>query len=57
MVTFNLDRSIVLSVKKSKKASWQPWLTATPRLVLAVALGVIIAKPLELQLFFKRDCI
>ncbi|MCB0429239.1 MAG: DUF4407 domain-containing protein [Flavobacteriales bacterium] len=50
MMIFNLDRFIVSSTKKSGKA-WKEVRLAIPRLLLAVMIALVIAKPLELQIF------
>lgn len=50
LMIFNLDRFLVSSLKRKDK-KWQEWLVATPRLVLAVLIAIVIAKPLELQIF------
>lgn len=53
LMIFNLDRYIVSSVKKT--ASWgNQFLMFIPRVVLAIFLGVIISKPLELRIFEKE---
>lgn len=50
LMIFNLDRFIVMSMKK-KSSFFKEFLTATPRLVLAVLIAFVISKPLELKLF------
>ncbi|MEM9548673.1 MAG: DUF4407 domain-containing protein [Bacteroidota bacterium] len=50
LMIFNLDRYIVMSIKK-KDNKWQELGMAFPRLVLAVLIAFVIAKPLELKLF------
>lgn len=50
LMIFNLDRYIVMSIKK-KDNRWQELGMAFPRLVLAVLIAFVIAKPLELKLF------
>lgn len=47
---FNLDRYIVSTIKK-KGNFFRDFLSATPRLVLAILIAVVIAKPLELKIF------
>jgi len=50
LLIFNLDRSIIVSIKKSgiwKDELNQAWL----RIVLAIFIGLVIATPLELKLF------
>ncbi|MEO1791033.1 MAG: DUF4407 domain-containing protein, partial [Cyanobacteria bacterium J06629_19] len=54
ILLFNLDRSIVLSIKKSKDSFWRPLFSSIPSFILSAALGIIIAKPLELQLFSRE---
>lgn len=50
LMIFNLDRYIVMSIKK-KDNRWKEFGMAFPRLVLAVLIAFVIAKPLELKLF------
>ena len=50
MVIFNLDRYIVQSLG-SFNTGYQLFCIALPRLVLAVFIGVLISKPLEVKLF------
>ena len=47
---FNLDRYIVSSMKKGNNR-WKEFLTAMPRLILAILIAVVISKPLELKVF------
>lgn len=47
---FNLDRLIVSTIKKEATPARQ-WRQALPRLLLALVLSVVIAKPLELRVF------
>ncbi|MBC6996665.1 DUF4407 domain-containing protein [Neolewinella lacunae] len=49
-IIFNLDRFVVATIKKDGAFSRQ-LLLAIPRLLLAIALAVVIAKPLELRIF------
>jgi hypothetical protein len=53
LMIFNLDRFIVSSMRKNGDDQ-QEWLSALPRLVLAVIISVVIAKPLELKIFEKE---
>ncbi len=53
LMIFNLDRFIVSSMRKNGEPR-QEWLSALPRLVLAVIISVVIAKPLELKIFEKE---
>jgi hypothetical protein len=53
LLIFNLDRFIVSTIKKQGK----PWLEigqVIPRIILAVIIAVVIAKPLELKIFEKE---
>lgn len=53
LMIFNLDRYIVSSMRKEKNSK-REWIMATPRIVLAIAISLIIAKPLELKIFEKE---
>ncbi|NJN43128.1 MAG: DUF4407 domain-containing protein [Flammeovirgaceae bacterium] len=53
LMIFNLDRYIVSSMRK-EKTSWREWKTATPRLLLAILISIVIAKPLEMKIFEKE---
>lgn len=50
VMIFNLDRFIVSTMKK-KGSFWKDFASATPRLVLACLIAIVIAKPLELKIF------
>ena len=50
MMIFNLDRYIVSGMRK-KNSFFKELLMATPRVILAVFIGIVIATPLELKLF------
>ncbi|MGB6268902.1 MAG: DUF4407 domain-containing protein, partial [Olleya sp.] len=50
---FNLDRFIVSTIKK-RNSFLDEFLQATPRLILAVIIAVVISKPLELKIFEKE---
>ncbi|MFY0690222.1 MAG: DUF4407 domain-containing protein [Cyclobacteriaceae bacterium] len=50
---FNLDRFIVSSMRKSGNVR-REFFMALPRLILAVIISVVIAKPLELKVFDKE---
>ncbi|EON74723.1 hypothetical protein ADIS_4834 [Lunatimonas lonarensis] len=50
---FNLDRYIVGTMRKNGKP-WTEFKLAAPRLVLAIVLALVIAKPLELRIFEKE---
>ncbi len=53
LLIFNLDRFIVATIKKTD-AEWNEFLQASPRIVLAVIIAIVISKPLELKLFEKE---
>lgn len=53
LLIFNLDRFIVSTIKK-RENFFDEFLQATPRLLLAVIIAVVIAKPLELKIFEKE---
>ena len=50
---FNLDRFIVSTIKK-RNSFLDEFLQATPRLILALIIAVVISKPLELKIFEKE---
>lgn len=54
LIIFNLDRFIVSTMRKQKKAFARELLTASPRILLAVMLAIVISKPLELKIFSKE---
>ncbi|MDW3193406.1 MAG: DUF4407 domain-containing protein [Cytophagales bacterium] len=53
LMIFNLDRFIVSSMRKNGNTQ-REWLMAAPRLVLAIIISIVIAKPLELKIFEKE---
>ena len=53
LMIFNLDRYIVSSISKTS-GWWNQVLMSVPRLILAIFLGIIISKPLELKIFEKE---
>lgn len=53
LMIFNLDRYIVSSMRKEGSRSRELY-TAMPRIVLAVLISLVIAKPLELKIFEKE---
>jgi hypothetical protein len=53
LMIFNLDRYIVSSMRKEGKFG-RELLLATPRIVLAIIISIVIAKPLELKIFDKE---
>ena len=50
---FNLDRYIVSSMRKSNSFK-KEWLMALPRIILALIISLVIARPLELKIFEKE---
>jgi len=50
---FNLDRFIVSTIKK-RESFGNEFLQATPRIVLAVIIAIVISKPLEMKIFEKE---
>ena len=50
---FNLDRFIVSTIKKSD-SKWKELWQATPRIILAMIIAMVISKPLELKIFEKE---
>ncbi|MFD1314673.1 DUF4407 domain-containing protein [Namhaeicola litoreus] len=53
LLIFNLDRFIVSTIKKQGKF-WKEFFQVVPRIVLAIIISVVIAKPLELKIFEKE---
>ena len=53
LLIFNLDRFIVSTIKK-RNNFFDEFLQATPRLLLAIIIAIVIAKPLELKIFEKE---
>ncbi len=53
LMIFNLDRYIVSGMRKEGKMSRQ-WGIALPRIILALLISIVIAKPLELKIFEKE---
>lgn len=53
LLIFNLDRFIVSTIKKQDKV-WKEIVQASPRILLAVIIAVVISKPLELKIFEKE---
>ncbi len=53
LAIFNMDRYIVSSISKNGTTN-QQILQATPRILLAIMIGVVISRPLELKLFDKE---
>ncbi len=53
LLIFNLDRFIVSTIKK-KDNFMDELLQATPRIILAIIIAIVISKPLELKIFEKE---
>lgn len=53
LLIFNLDRFIVSTIKKQDN-KWKEIWQATPRIVLAIIIAVVISKPLEMKIFEKE---
>ncbi|CAM4226936.1 DUF4407 domain-containing protein [Zobellia nedashkovskayae] len=53
LLIFNLDRFIVSTIKKRNNFG-QEFLQATPRIILAVIIAIVISKPLEMKIFEKE---
>ena len=53
LLIFNLDRYIVSTIKKTGNVI-DELMQASPRIILAVIIAVVIAKPLELKIFEKE---
>ena len=53
LLIFNLDRFIVSTIRKRDRFG-QELLQATPRIVLAMIIAIVISKPLEIKIFQKE---
>lgn len=53
LLIFNLDRFIVSTIKK-RDHFMDEFLQATPRIVLAIIIAIVISKPLEIKIFQKE---
>ena len=53
LLIFNLDRFIVSTIKKSDSKR-KEFLQASPRILLAIIIAIVISKPLEMKLFEKE---
>jgi glycerol-3-phosphate acyltransferase PlsY len=53
LAIFNMDRYIVSSIDKNASSRKQI-LQATPRILLAIMIGMVISRPLELKIFDKE---
>ncbi len=53
LLIFNLDRFIVSTIRKRDRLGSE-LLQATPRIILAVIIAIVISKPLEIKIFEKE---
>lgn len=53
LLIFNLDRFIVSTIKKQDTV-FKEFLQASPRIILAIIIAVVISKPLEIKIFEKE---
>ncbi len=53
LAIFNMDRYIVSSINKNA-STWKQIAQATPRILLAIMIGLVISRPLELKIFDKE---
>ncbi len=53
LLIFNLDRFIVSTIRKRDQFGAE-FLQATPRIILAVIIAIVISKPLEIKIFEKE---
>jgi len=53
LLIFNLDRFIVSTIKKQNN-KWKEFWQATPRILLAIIIAIVISKPLEMKIFEKE---
>lgn len=53
LLIFNLDRFIVSTIKKRDRFM-DEFLQATPRIILAIIIAIVISKPLEIKIFEKE---
>jgi hypothetical protein len=53
LAIFNMDRYIVASINKNSSV-WKQIAQATPRILLAIMIGIVISRPLELKIFDKE---
>ena len=53
LLIFNLDRFIVSTIRKRDKKT-NEFLQATPGIILAVIIAIVISKPLEIKIFEKE---
>ena len=53
LLIFNLDRFIVSTIRKTN-GFWSEFTQATPRILLAIIIAIVISKPLEIKIFEKE---
>lgn len=53
LLIFNLDRFIVSTIRK-RDSFWSEFLQASPRILLAIIIAIVISKPLEIKIFEKE---
>jgi Domain of unknown function (DUF4407) len=53
LLIFNLDRFIVSTIRKTN-GFWNEFGQASPRIILAVIIAIVISKPLEIKIFEKE---
>ncbi|MFV8368564.1 DUF4407 domain-containing protein [Flavobacterium sp. LB2R40] len=53
LLIFNLDRFIVSTIRKRDQFGSE-FLQATPRIILAIIIAIVISKPLEIKIFEKE---
>ncbi len=53
LLIFNLDRFIVSTIRKRDQFGAE-FLQATPRIILAIIIAIVISKPLEIKIFEKE---
>ena len=53
LLIFNLDRFIVSTIRKRERFGSE-FLQASPRIVLAIIIAIVISKPLEIKIFEKE---
>ena len=54
LIIFNFDRFMVTTIRKYGISTGRQWRMALPRIILAIMIGITIARPLELKLFEKE---
>lgn len=59
MIIFNLDRFIVSTFRKVADGKWwqkflRELLHASPRIILAIIIAIVISKPVEIKIFENR---